>query len=208
MPQTRLLRPACPERFDSAHRLRPACGERVASACPELVERGFTIVEVMMASVILVVGFLGMIQAITIGSEMLATSRRQTLASQIISHETDKLRLLRWDDSTSTNDIVGLSSTAAATYTSDSAAINTAITSSGVRFTLATTVTTVTTDLREVTFTVTWTKSGTTAAASTATGSWLDQLAFSRNAPISRTYTRTSTAYFGKYGLSLNLQRS
>lgn len=155
-----------------------------------------------MASVILVVAFMGMIQSITIGSEMLATARRQTIASQIISHETDKLRLKNWTY------ISALASAGAATYTSDSSAINTAITSSGVAFTLATTVATITTDLREVTFTVTWTKSGTTAAASTATGSWLQKLAFSRNSPISRTYTRSSTAYFGKYGLNLNLQRS
>jgi len=169
---------------------------------PHRPTSGFTIVEVMMASVILVVGFLGMIQAITIGTEMLATARRQGIASQIISHETDKLRLKNWTY------ISALTSAAAATYSSDSAAINTAIATSGTTFTLATTVTTITTDLREVTFTVTWTKSGTTAEASTATGSWLQQLAFSRNSPISRTYTRSSTAYFGKYGLNLNLQRS
>src|SRR3954462_1301399 len=57
---------------------------------------GFTIVEVMMAAAILVVGFMGMIQAITIGSEMLATARRQTLAAQIITFETEKLRLVSW----------------------------------------------------------------------------------------------------------------
>ena len=156
----------------------------------------------MMASVILVVGFMGMITSITIGSEMLATARRQNIAALIIAHETDKLRLKDWTY------ISALSSATAATYTSDSSAINTAISGSGVSFTIATTVSTVTTNLREVTFTVTWTKSGTNTAAATATGSWLEQLAFSRNSPIRRTYTRSSTAYFGKYGLNLNLQRS
>ncbi|MEJ1972725.1 MAG: prepilin-type N-terminal cleavage/methylation domain-containing protein [Lacunisphaera sp.] len=58
--------------------------------------KGFTIIEVMMAAVILVVGFMGMIQAITIGSEMLATARRQTLAAQIITHEIEQLRLKDW----------------------------------------------------------------------------------------------------------------
>lgn len=165
-------------------------------------QSGFTIVEVMMASVILVVGFMGMIQAVTIGSEMLATARRQTIAGQILDHEIGKLRLSTWTS------VSALADSAAATYTSDQAAINTAITASGVTFTLERDVTDLTTDLREITFIVTWTKSGTTAAANTATGSWLDRLSFSGAAPIQRTYTRKSTAYFGKYGLNLNVQRS
>jgi prepilin-type N-terminal cleavage/methylation domain-containing protein len=159
-------------------------------------QSGFTIVEVMMASVILVVGLIGMIQGITIGSEMMATARRQTIAAQILDHEIGKLRLKNWTY------ISGLASAAAATYTSDQASLNTAIAASGVTFNLASTVTTVTTDLREVTFTVTWTKSGTTTAATTATGSWFDQLSFAAPSPIARTYTRKSTAYFGKYGLN------
>lgn len=155
-----------------------------------------------MASVILVVGFIGMIQAITIGSEMLATAQRQNLAAQILDHEIGRLRLNSWST------VSALADSAAATYTSDLAAINTAITSSGVSFQLERDVTDVTTDLREVTFTVTWTKSGTTAAATAATGSWLQRLSFSGSAPIARTYTRRSTAYYGKYGLNLNVQRS
>lgn len=184
------------ERFDSAHRLRP-----VERACPEPVERAFTIVEVMMASVILVVGFMGMIQAVTIGSEMIATAKRQTLANQIMNHEMEKLRLKDW------------ATISALPTTSTSVTIdpwfNTAITASGATsWTLSRTAADATTDLREVTFTVTWTKGGTTTAASTPSGSWLSQLAFYRESPIARTYTRKTTAWFGKYGLNLNLQRS
>ncbi len=156
-----------------------------------------------MAAAILVVGFMGMIQSITIGSEMLATARRQTLANQIITHEVEKLRLKDWAYVGTT-----LTSSAAATYTSDSDALNTAIANSGVSFTLAVDVTNVATELREVKFTVRWTKSGTTTAAGTTGGNWLDKLAFYRSSPIARTYTRVSVAYFGKYGLNLNTQRS
>ncbi len=164
---------------------------------------GFTIVEVMMASVILVVGFMGMIQGITVSSEMLATARRQTIATQIISHETEKLRLKSWTY------LSALTSSSAATYNSDSSDINMAIAASGVSFTLATTVSTITTDLREVVYTVTWTKSGNNIAATPPTGSWLDQLSFfNQQSPIARTYTRVSTAYFTKYGLNLSYQRS
>lgn len=158
----------------------------------------------MMASVILVVGFMGMIQAITIGSEMMATARRQTIANQIMTHEIEKLRLKDWTYISST-----LASSAATTYTSDSAAINTAISNSGVSFTLTVDVASVTTELREVKLTVQWTKSGTTSAAVTSSAtSWVDRLAFYRAAPIARTYTRVCVAYFGKYGLNLNMQRS
>jgi len=162
-------------------------------------QSGFTIIEVMLASVILVVGFVGMIQGITIGSEMMATARRQTIAAQILDHEIGKLRLQDWTA------ISALTSSSAATYSSDQASINTAIAASGVSFTLASTVTTITTDLREVTFTVTWTKAGTSTAAPTVSGSWLDQISFTKQSPIARTYTRKSTAYFGKYGLNLKL---
>jgi len=153
----------------------------------------------MMASVILVVGLLGMIQGVTIGSEMLATARRQTIASLIISHETEKMRLKDWS---------AISAIPSGTYTSDQATINDAIASSGVTFTLEATVTTVTPDLREVAFTVTWTKSGTSTAAPTATGSWLNQLSFASPSTITRVYTRKSSAYFGKYGLNLAFHRS
>ena len=153
----------------------------------------------MMASVILVVGFMGMIQGITIGSEMMATARRQTIAAQILDHEIGKLRLKDWTY------INSLASSTSTTYDSDLAALDTAIAASGVTFTLASTVTTITTDLREVAYTVTWTKSGTTTVATTATGSSLNQLSFSGPSAIARTYTRKSTAYFGKYGLNLKL---
>ena len=163
---------------------------------------GFTIVEVMMASVILVVAFFGMIQAITIGSEMMATSRRQTIASQIITHEIEKLRLKDWTT------IYAYTAIPSATYTSASDDLNAAIAGSGVSFTLATAVSDVTTDMREVTFTVTWTKSGTTTAAAATSGSWLQQLTFFHQSPIARTYTRVGVGYFTKYGLNLSTQRS
>ena len=173
-----------------------------------------------MASVILVVGFIGMIQGITVGSEMLATARRQTLAAQIINHETEKLRLLPWDKTipTPTNELyVNDLPTISTTITIDSQFDN-AITACGLikgtTITLARTTSNIdtdgdtVTDLKEVTFTVTWNKSGTNTAATAATGSWLNQLSFASPSPIARTYTRTATAYFGKYGLNLAYQRS
>jgi hypothetical protein len=154
-----------------------------------------------------VVGFMGMIQAITIGSEMLATARRQTLAAQVLEHEIGKLRLTAWSS---------LPAAGTATVTIDSY-FSGAIAACGLTtsaMTLSRTTTNLdpdgdsTTDFKEVTFTLTWTKSGSSTAAPTPSGSWLDKLAFYRPSAIARTYTRKSTAFFGKYGLNLNIQRS
>lgn len=163
-----------------------------------------------MAAIILVVGFMGMIQAITLGSEMMATARRQTLAAQILEHEIGKLRLTSWS---------GMP--AAGTYAYPDADPDSqfagAIAACGLtttNITLSRTTTNLdpdgdgTADLKEVVFTLVWTKSGSTSAAATPDGSWLDQLAFYRPSVIARTYTRKSTAYFGKYGLNLSMQRS
>lgn len=176
--------------------------------------KGFTLVEVMMAATILVVGFMGMIQAVTMGSEMLATARRQTLAAQIIAHELEKLRYVVWTNgSTGINDLPA----GPTTLTIDSQ-FNSAITTAGLTTTVSTTnpyvkvdrtvADVVTGSMREVTITVTWQKSGTTANATTLTGSWLENLSLGGSPPIRRTYTRSGTSYFGKYGLNLSYQRS
>ena len=57
---------------------------------------GFTLVDVMMAAIILVAAFIGMIEAVTITASAMDHARRQTFANQIISHEIDKLRLASW----------------------------------------------------------------------------------------------------------------
>lgn len=63
---------------------------------PRLPDSGFSLIDVMMGSTILVVGLMGLIQAVTIGSEMLATARRQTLAAAILDNEIDLLRMQDW----------------------------------------------------------------------------------------------------------------
>src|SRR5205823_5544485 len=54
------------------------------------------IVEVMMATTILLVGFIGMIQGLTIMSEALDTARKQPVAEQIVAAEIEKLRGKDW----------------------------------------------------------------------------------------------------------------
>jgi Tfp pilus assembly protein PilV len=57
---------------------------------------GFTIVEVAVAAGVLAIGLAGMVQAMGIGSEMLDTARKQTIASQVIQSEIERLRMLTW----------------------------------------------------------------------------------------------------------------
>ena len=64
--------------------------------CRNYNPTGFTLVEVMMGATILVVGFIGLIQAITIGSESLDTSRKQQVATQLIDTEIERLRAGSW----------------------------------------------------------------------------------------------------------------
>lgn len=134
-----------------------------------------------MAATILVVGIVGMMQAIILGSEMMATARRQTLAAKIIDHEIEKLRLEQWS-------VISGLPTASTTVTPDST-FNNAIASTGVTYQLSRTVATIDTDLREVTFSISWAVKPSGISAS-------------------RTYTRTYSAYFAKSGLNLRYQRS
>src|SRR5664279_1009776 len=57
---------------------------------------GFTIVEVAMATAVLAIALAGMVQAMGVGSEMLDTARKQTIASQVIQSEIERLRMLTW----------------------------------------------------------------------------------------------------------------
>jgi hypothetical protein len=142
----------------------------------------------MMAATILVVGFIGMIEAMTVGSKMMDTARRQTLADQIISHEIEKLRFASWATISSLP-------TTSTPITIDSQ-FTSAISASGSTYTLTRTLTSPdpATNLREVNFTVTW-----------VVKTSRHDLA---GAAVNFTYTRTNSAYFGKYGLNLSYQRS
>ena len=59
--------------------------------------RAFTLLEVMMAATVLLLGIVGMIQVVIAGSEMLDVSRKQTIATQMIHTEIDSVHLLDWN---------------------------------------------------------------------------------------------------------------
>jgi Tfp pilus assembly protein PilV len=154
------------------------------------LSNGFTLVEVMMASLMLVVGFIGMIEAVTISSMMMDNARRQTLATQIIQHEIEKLRFQPWTNgSTGINDLP----TASTAVTIDSR-FSTSIAASGATYSLTRTMADPHTNIREANFTITWSVKTSRRDSS--------------NSLLSFTYSRTNSAWYGKYGLNLSYQRS
>jgi len=135
-------------------------------------KKAFTLLEVMMAAAVMLAGIMGMTQVIISGSEMVDLSRKQTIATQIIHSEIDKLHLSDW---TTVNALPTASTTIA---------INTTFQSATSGFTCKRSISTVKTDLKKITFTVTWTGN---------TG---------------RAYSRNGSTYFGKNGLYVTYQRS
>ena len=165
---------------------------------------GFTLVEVMMAAVILVVGFIGLIQAVTIGSETLDTARKQQVADQIMAAEIEQLRAGPWStianlpaSATITIDMTGTASGnetcfALCNYTAGNGDDNAALAALAKGFTCSFTrtrlrptgATAATVTFVQFVYTVTWTSN---------TG---------------RAYSRTTETFLGMNGLHLSFQKS
>jgi Tfp pilus assembly protein PilV len=141
----------------------------------------FTLVEVMVAATVMVLTIVGMIQVIVSGTEMLDVARKQTIATQIIHGQLDQIRLSNWTQ-------VGALATprTVAVDGGDQSGFvfgaNLPTISRGFQCTR--TVTDVRTDLKQVTFTVTWTGN---------TG---------------RTYSRSGSTYVGRNGLYVTYQQT
>lgn len=154
-----------------------------------------------MATAILTVGFMGLIQAVTMCSGMMDEARRQTLASQILDDEIGKMRLRSWN-STKTQPTLNQISIDSTNY--PNSPFLTAIAASGATYFLSLNVslvdpttnatTSVDTGMAEGMITVTW-----VVKSSRRDGS---------GNPVTFTHSRSSSTYFGKYGLNLSDQRS
>jgi len=145
------------------------------------IRSGFTLVEVALAATILLVGFAGMAAALVIGSEMLDTARKQTIAAQIMQTEINYLRLKDWTT------IQNLPPSSGPDYLSNYPDFTqTSLASSaGTRFTFTRQVNLDPhTNLRWITMTVSWTSI------------------------IGKPHSRSSNIYLGKYGLNVSYQKS
>ena len=126
----------------------------------------------MIAAGVMLAGIMGMIQVVISGSEMLDVSRKQTVAMQIIHGQIDSIRLNDWST-------IGALPTASTSVT-----IPTALQTVSSGFTCRRTISAVKTNMKQVTFTVTWTSN---------TG---------------RSYSRSGSTYVSKNGLYVTYQRS
>jgi len=173
----------------------------------------FTLAEVMMATVVVLVAVVGLIQAVTIGSEMLDVAKKQTVAMLLIRNEIDNVHLRDWTtvsamptSATITVNRAGTGITScspaataqtafaltnythsyAAPYVAGSGSYddNTTLMGQARSFSLTVAVTTVKANLLQITYSVSWTAGN-----------------------QRKTYTRSGTTYYGKNGLNLYYRR-
>lgn len=159
----------------------------------------------MTAATLLLVGFVGLLGAVTLSANAMDHARRETLAAQILAQEIDKIRLTTDNVNPTTWARITALTAANTTLTIDSQfdyakdpnPANVANWSRyyGADYTLTRNFTSPNpdTNLREVNFTVTW-----TVRTSRTSG----------GQPVTFTYSRRHSTYLGQYGLYLSYQRS
>lgn len=156
-----------------------------------------------MATTILLVGFIGLIQAVTIGSELIDTARKEQVAMQIMAGEIERLRSGPWTTIAAlpSSATISISRTGVASgnetsfaicnYTSSNGDDNTALLSLGHGFTCS--------------FTRTYLRP---SSASSATVTYLELVyTITWTSNTGRTYSRTQQAFFGQNGLHLSYQK-
>lgn len=104
---------------------------------------GFTIVEVMVASTVLIFGIVTAITTSQRGLQALDTARNLTAATQLMQSEMERIRLLNWTQ------LQALQQSGETSVSADSA-------SGTARFTCTRAITDVKTDMKEITVTATW----------------------------------------------------
>lgn len=143
---------------------------------------GFTLIEVMLAATVMLAGIVGMMHVITSGAEMLDASRKQTIATQIMHGEIERVRLSDWSQ------ITALSTNLAQGYADASSGrivqwVSNPELIPANAFKVSRTVADVRTDLKQVSYTVSWIGN---------TG---------------HPYSRTTSTYVGRNGLYVAYQR-
>lgn len=164
---------------------------------------GFTLVEVMMAMAIVVVGVVGMMQAVTIGTELLDTTSKQQVAVRLVEAEAERLRNGAWTvianlPATAT---INISSTGAITGDTTSFALS--------NFTAATTDDDTTLGARAAGFTCSFAATRLRPTGATASTVTFVKLVYTIRwtSNAGRGHSRTMETYFGMNGLHLSYQQ-
>jgi Tfp pilus assembly protein PilV len=190
-------------------------------------QAGFTLIEVGIAALVLVVAFIGMIRALTFTSGLMDHARRQTVATQILTHEIEQLRLCSWAEINALPTTASLTVWNAATaYVISDLVIYNGTWRRCIVASAAGTLPTTTANWATysgpikstgisdgATFTVSRTATPLSTHAMrevtfTVTWSVVSGRRKADNTPLIFTYSRVNTAYFGKNGLNLTYQRS
>lgn len=165
---------------------------------------GFTLVEVMMAMTIVLVGVVGMMQAVTIGTEALDTARKQQVAQQVVAAEIGRLRDGSWSV------IANLPATA--TISIDRAGV---ISGDTIRFALSNYTAAATDDHTELStlaggFTCSLAATRVRPTAATAATVTFVKVVYtvSWTSSSGRAHTRRTETYLGQNGLHLSYQQS
>ena len=118
-------------------------------------QQGFTIVEVMVAAIILVLGISTSLTTVVYGMRAVDTARSSTLAAQIMQSEMENIRLLNWAQLTAlpASGTVDISSVISS---GSSSSLDTTLNNIISKFTCTRTISTPKTDMREITLTVSW----------------------------------------------------
>ena len=150
------------------------------------VVAGFTLVEVMVAAAVMIGALVGMIQVVVSGAEMLDVARKQTIAMQIIHGQIDNIRLSSWSTISGypSSRTVNVDDADQSTNISRGFVFGPNLPTLSKGFQCTRTISTVRTDLKQITFTVTWTGN---------TG---------------RSYQRSGSTYYGNNGLYVTYQRT
>ena len=140
----------------------------------------------MVAAAVMLMGIVGMIRVIISGSEMLDDSRKQTIAIQIIHGQLDNIRLSNWATVSAlpTPRTVNVDDSNQGTNVGLGFVFGSNLPTVRKNFRCTRTISTVRTDLKQVTYSVTW------------------------RGNTGRSYTRTGSTYVGKDGLYVTYQRS
>jgi hypothetical protein len=182
-------------------------------------ESAFTLADVMMGSVILVVGFIAVVHAVSLGTVMLDTARKTQVAQQIIDAELENLRGNDWTYLSSTlptsPTYVSVTVNADGTDTSDNnggnglsdrnyfiLTNNASLLALAKNFTVRLDAYNVTgrANIRRVVVTVTWV---TNTTSQTQTSSF-----DVRTSAVSQSHTCSGELYLAKNGLHLSFQKS
>jgi Tfp pilus assembly protein PilV len=175
------------------------------------IRAGFTLVEVALAATILLVGFAGMAEALIIGSGMLDTARKQTIAAQIIQSEIEYWRLQPWTTITDTGPS-GLTTHDAdylANYPEFASSSLATLVSTSFKFSRTVTyVPNRSNQILQVKMTVAWISSTGRLSSETWLNLHYDPISEVWTSTSSKLHLRSCNAYIGKYGLNVSHQKS